>query len=161
MANTFSQVYVHLVFSTKNRADLISPDLEERVWAYIAGVAKAHRMTPIQIGGTDNHVHALLGAPTVISPAEAAKYIKGDSSKWLRAEVIPNFGWQDGYGVFSVSKSSLPAVAKYIQSQREHHAKQSFEEEFLELLKLHDIEFDERYLFGLSRLPQSSRCDGQ
>jgi REP element-mobilizing transposase RayT len=148
MANTFSQVYLHLVFSTKNRADLISREIEERVWAYIAGVAKTHRMTPIQTGGIDNHVHALVGSSTTTSPAQAAQYLKGDSSKWLRAELVPNFGWQDGYGVFSVSKSLIPTVTKYIQNQRQHHANQSFEDEFVELLKLHEVSFDERYLFG-------------
>jgi len=150
MANTFSQVYLHIVFSTKNRIDLITPAIEERVWSYIAGVARKHRMTPIQVGGIDNHIHALLGAPTTISPAEAAKYIKGDSSKWIHDEVheIPQFAWQDGYGVFSVSKSLLPTVAEYIRRQREHHKKQSFEDEFVELLKLHEVEYDERYLFG-------------
>ena len=148
MANAFSQIYLHLVFSTKNRIDLISSDIEERVWAYIAGVAKAHRITPIQVGGINNHVHALVGVPTTISPAQAAQYLKGDSSKWIRAELIPDFGWQDGYGVFSVSKSLIPAVTKYIHNQRQHHEKQSFEDEFVELLKLHEIEYDERYLFG-------------
>ncbi len=150
MANTFSQIYLHIVFSTKDRLDLIKPEVEQRVWSYIAGVAKKHRMTPIQIGGIETHIHALVGTPTVISPAEAAKYLKGDSSKWIHDQVreIRTFAWQDGYGAFSVSKSLIPAVTKYIQNQREHHSRQTFEEEFIELLNLHEIEYDERYLFG-------------
>jgi REP element-mobilizing transposase RayT len=114
----------------------------------MGGVAKKHGLVPIQIGGTDDHAHALLGVPTTMAPADAAKYLKGDSSKWLRAELLPDFGWQDGYGAFSVSKSLIPTVVRYIQNQREHHKRHSFEDEFVELLKLHEIEYDERYLFG-------------
>jgi REP element-mobilizing transposase RayT len=150
MANTFSQIYFHIVFSTKNRVDLIHPDIEARVWAYLGGIARKHKMTPIQIGGIDNHVHALLGAPTTVSASQAAKYLKGDSSLWIHGE-FPNlrdFAWQDGYGVFSVSKSLIPNVVEYIKRQRRHHERQTFEEEFVELLKLHEIDYDEKYLFG-------------
>jgi len=150
MANTFSQIYFHIVFSTKNRADLIHRDIEERVWAYIGGIAKKHQMTPIQIGGIENHLHGLFGAPTTMAPSQAAKYIKGDSSFWMHQEFpkLRDFAWQDGYGVFSVSKSLIPNVVDYIKRQRQHHEKQTFEEEFVELLRLHGIEFDERFLFG-------------
>lgn len=150
MANTFSQIYFHIVFSTKNRADIIHRDIEERVWAYIGGIAKHHGMTPIQIGGIENHLHGLFGAPTTIAPAQAAKYIKGDSSFWIHREFpqLRDFAWQDGYGVFSVSKSLIPSVVDYINRQRQHHEKQTFEEEFVELLRLHEIEYDERFLFG-------------
>lgn len=150
MANTFSQVYLHLVFSTKGRASLVLPAFESRVWAYLGGIARHHGMTPIQIGGVDDHIHALLGAPTTMSPSHAAKYLKGDSSRWIRSEVpeAKNFAWQDGYGVFSVSRSLISSVTEYIKGQREHHAKQSFEDEFVQLLRLHEIEYDERYLFG-------------
>lgn len=86
MANTFSQIYFHIVFSTKNRVDLIHPDIEARVWAYIGGVARKHRMTAIEVGGIDNHIHALIGAPTTVSASQAAKYIKGDSSFWIHGE---------------------------------------------------------------------------
>ena len=149
MANTFSQIYLHLVFSTKNRADLIHPEIEERVWAYIAGVAKHHGITPIQIGGIENHIHALLGSPTTLSSSQVAKHVKGDSSYGIRREFpgMSDFGWQDGYGVFSVSQSVVPSVVDYIKRQREHHAKQSFEEEYVELLNKHGVDFDERYLF--------------
>jgi len=149
MANTYSQIYLHFVFSTKNRDEVISPDIEERVWAYIAGVAKHHGMTPIQIGGAENHVHALTGMPTTMSSSQGAKALKGDSSYGIRREFpgMANFGWQDGYGVFSVSKSAIPSVVEYIKNQREHHSKQSFEEEYVALLRKHGIDYDERYLF--------------
>ena len=150
MANTFSHFYLHLVFSTKVASSLISPAFESRVWAYLGGIARHHGMTPIQIGGVDDHIHALVGTPTTLAPSSAAKYLKGDSSKWIHTEFreLDGFAWQDGYGAFSVSKSLVPTVADYIKRQREHHAKQSFEDELVELLRLHEIQYDERYLFG-------------
>lgn len=150
MANTFSQIYFHIVFSTKNRVDWINPEIEQRVWAYIGGIARKHNMTAIQVGGIDNHIHALIGSPTTFAPSQVAKYLKGDSSRWIHNEfqAMRDFAWQDGYGVFSVSRSEISRVVHYIKTQREHHKKQTFEDEFITLLKLHGIEYDERFLFG-------------
>ncbi len=150
MANTYSQIYFHLVFSTKDRTAWIKPGIETRVWAYIGGIARKHKITPIQIGGTDDHIHGLVGSPATYSPSQIAKYLKGDSSKWIHTEFpeLQSFAWQDGYGVFSVSKSEIDRVRKYIQNQRKHHAKQTFEDEYVTLLRLHGIEYDERFLFG-------------
>jgi REP element-mobilizing transposase RayT len=92
----------------------------------------------------------LLGAPAVLAPAKIAQLIKGGSSVWVH-ETFPQmkgFGWQDGYGVFAVSKANVPSVSEYIQGQREHHRAKSFQEEYRELLKRHEIEFDERYVWG-------------
>ena len=149
MANTFSQVYLHIVFSTKNRAPLIRPEFERDIWTGIGGCARKHKMVPIQIGGMEDHAHALVSTPTTISPSQAAKYLKGDSSLWIHREFaeLRDFGWQDGYGVFSVSRSAVPNVIKYIQDQRLHHQEQSFENEYVTLLKLHGVDHDERYLF--------------
>ncbi|MGD9589275.1 MAG: IS200/IS605 family transposase [Pyrinomonadaceae bacterium] len=150
MANTYSQIYLHIVFSTKNREPFIHRDVEERVWAFMGGIAKRHKMTPIQIGGIEDHAHVLVGTPTTISASQAVKAIKGDSSKWIHEEFdeLRSFGWQDGYGVFSVSRSAVPDVVDYIKRQREHHTGRSFEDEYRTLLKLHDIDFDEGYLLG-------------
>ena len=149
MANTYSQVYLHLVFSTKNRAELISQEMETRVWAYIAGVCKHHGINPIQIGGNETHIHALVGISPTISASQTAKHIKGDSSYGIRREFegMAKFGWQDGYGVFSVSRSACEDVAVYIKHQREHHSKQSFEDEYRLLLEKHGIDYEEKYLF--------------
>lgn len=138
-----------MVFSTKGRSEMISGEIEERVWAYIAGVCRHHKITSIQIGGTETHVHALVGVPTTMSASQAAKYIKGDSSYGIRREFdgMADFGWQDGYGVFSVSRSGIEAVSNYIKRQREHHSEQSFEDEYRSLLVRHGVEFDEQYLF--------------
>jgi len=150
MANTYSHCYNHIVFSTKNRENLIIPTIENRVWAYIGGVARKHGITALQVGGIDNHVHALTSSPPSIAPSRVAQLVKGDSSHWIHNEfqAMENFAWQDGYGVFSVWKSHATKVIEYIKNQRKHHEKQTFEDEFRELLRLHEIEYDERYLFG-------------
>jgi putative transposase len=148
MANTFSQIYLHLVFSTKNRQALIHQEIEDRVWSYMGGIAKRHGMTPIQIGGIEDHCHACVSVPTTLSTSQVAKAIKGDSSVWFRQEIDRNFSWQDGYGAFSVSRSALPDVIDYIKNQREHHSERSFEDEYRSLLRLHEVDFDERYLLG-------------
>src|SRR5690242_9119798 len=112
MANTYSSLFYHMVFSTKHRRNFIRPDIENRVWAYLGGVARKHKLTAIQIGGIENHVHALIMAPTVIAPSQIAQCLKGDSSKWIHEEFadLKNFAWQDGYGAFSVSKSKVGNV---------------------------------------------------
>lgn len=149
MANTYSNLFYHIVFSTKGRADFITPDIEDRVWAYIGGIARKHEMTALQVGGIENHIHSLIMAKPAIAPSQIAKYIKGDSSKWIHVEFpeLSKFGWQDGYGVFSVSKSNVPEVIEYIKNQREHHARQTFEDEYISMLKLHGIDYDEQYVF--------------
>jgi REP element-mobilizing transposase RayT len=123
MANTYTSLHYHVVFSTKNRELWIERGIEQRVWAYLGGIAKQHKMKPLQIGGIQDHVHLLLGAPAVLAPARIAQLIKGGSSAWIQ-EALPRmkgFGWQDGYGAFTVSKSNLPSVIEYIQHQGEHH----------------------------------------
>jgi len=107
-------------------------------------------MTALQVGGIEDHLHALVTAPATLSPSLVAQFLKGDSSKWLHEEFpsLRRFGWQDGYGAFTISKSNLPEVVRYIQNQREHHRKKTFQEEYLELLQQHGVEYDERYLWG-------------
>ena len=150
MANTYSHCYNHIVFSTKNRVDLIHQDIEDRVWAYIGGILRKHNMTALQIGGIDNHIHALTSSRPSVAPSQIAQYIKGGSSLWIHQEFqhLNNFAWQDGFGVFSVCKSHASKGVEFIKNQRKHHEKQTFEEAYIELLTLHEIEYDERYLFG-------------
>ena len=149
MANTYSNLFYHLVFSTKNRVNFIHPDIEKRVWAYIGGIARKHNMTALHVGGMENHIHALVMARPPIAPSEMAQWLKGESSKWIHEEFphLQKFGWQDGYGVFSVSKSQAPEVIGYIKNQRHHHTERSFEEEYIALLELNGVDYDERYLF--------------
>lgn len=149
MANTYSNLFLHIVFSTKLRGEFIHKDIEARVWAYIGGIARKHGFTAVQVGGIENHIHILVMAKPSIAPSKIVQYLKGDSSKWIHEEFpkLRAFGWQDGYGIFTVSKSQVPEVVAYIQNQREHHDKQSFEEEYLSMLRLNGIDYDERYVF--------------
>jgi len=149
MANTYTSLHYHIVFSTKNRTRWIMPEIEQRIWAYLGGIAKENKMKPIQIGGVEDHVHVLLGAPAVLAPSKIAQLIKGGSTGWIHDTfpMMKGFGWQDGYGAFTVSKSNVPEVAAYILDQRVHHRVKSFQEEYLLLLKKHGIEYDERYLW--------------
>ena len=148
MANTFSSLFLHLVFSTKNRKQGIVPEIENRVWAYIGGIARTHNLTAIQIGGVEDHIHALILSRPVHAPSEIAKWLKAESSKWIHEEFeqMRTFAWQDGYGAFSVSKSNVPAVVDYIKLQREHHIKEPFEQEYERLMKLHEVDYDRAYL---------------
>ena len=150
MANTYASLHYHLIFSTKNRVRQIPQNIEQRIWAYIGGVARAHNIMPLEIGGIEDHIHALVTAPAVLSPSRIAQYLKGDSSKWIHQEfpALRSFVWQDGYGAFTVSKSNLAGVIRYIQNQRVHHCKKSFQEEYVEFLKKHGVEYDERYIWG-------------
>jgi putative transposase len=150
MANTFTSLHYHIVFSTKNREPWICQACEERVWSFLAGIAKQNGLVPMQIGGMENHIHVLVGAPSTAAPCKIAQQIKGGSSAWIH-DTFPEwrgFGWQDGYGVFSVSRSNVGAVAAYIRQQRAHHQKKTFEEEYLTLLRKHGIDYDERYVWG-------------
>jgi len=149
MANTYTSLHYHFVFSTKDRELWIKPEIEGRIWAYLGGIANKNRMKPLQIGGVDDHIHILLGAPATMAPAKATQLIKGGSSAWIHTEFpeLRNFEWQDGYGAFTVSKSAIPEVTAYIRNQREHHQRRTFKEEFLMLLNRHEIEYDERYLW--------------
>ena len=118
--------------------------------ALIGGIARKHRMTAIQVGGIEDHIHALILAPPTIAPSQIAQYLKGDSSKWIHEEFskMRGFEWQDGYGGFTVSKSQVPDLIEYIKNQREHHRKKTFQEEYLGLLKKHGVDYDKRYLWG-------------
>src|SRR4051812_25635272 len=127
MANTYASLYYHVVFSTKNRARCINREIEGRVWSYIGGVARKHGMTALQVGGYEEHVHALIVAPPNLALSQAVQFMKGDSSRWVH-EAFPKlrgFAWQDGYGAFTVSKSNLPELVSYIRNQREHHRKRT------------------------------------
>ena len=150
MANTYTSLHYHMVFSTKNRGGHITSQIEQRVWAYIGGVARHHKMTALQVGGVDDHVHALVMAPATLSPSQIAQYLKGDSSKWIHEtfQELRDFAWQEGYGVFTVSKSNLESVVSYIQKQREYHQQRTFQDEYLDVLQKHGVEYDERYVWG-------------
>jgi REP element-mobilizing transposase RayT len=138
---------MHLVFSTKDRRNFISKELQPLLWAYLAGICKNHEMTAVAIGGTEDHVHILFQLSPKLALAKAVQLIKGNSSKWIGEQKI-EFAWQEGYGAFSVSSSNLERVAEYIRNQKAHHRKFSFEEEFRAILKKHGVEYDPKYVVG-------------
>jgi REP-associated tyrosine transposase len=150
MANTYTSLHYHIIFSTKNRISRLTPAIEERVWAYLGGIVRKHKMTALQVGGSEDHIHALVLVPPTYAPSQIAQFLKGDSSKWIHQEfpAMRDFAWQDGYGAFTVSKSNLTDVVRYIQEQREHYRKKTFQEEYLEFLQRHGVEYEERYLWG-------------
>ena len=141
--------YSHRVFSTKARRPLITAQLRERLWPFLSGIARENRMKALSIGGVADHVHILLSLPATMPIAKAMQLIKGGSSKWVH-ETFPDerlFAWQTKYGAFSVSVSQLDRIIRYIENQEEHHRKMSFQEEFIALLKRHNVEYDDRYLW--------------
>ncbi len=149
MSHAYVSNLMHCIFSTKDRHPFIDSGLQSRLWPYLGGIARENRMKALAIGGTLDHVHALLSLPGMMSFAKAVQLIKGGSSKWVH-DTFPNqkkFGWQEGYGAFSVSASQVPKTIAYINNQKEHHRRKSFQEELLELLKKHGIEYDSRWVF--------------
>ena len=141
--------YFHCVFSTKERRNLITLTLRDRLWPFLGGIARQNKMKAIEIGGMEDHIHILLSLPSTLSIAKALQLIKGGSSKWVH-ETFPDhrmFGWQVKYGAFSVSFSQLDTIIQYIKDQKEHHRQMTFQEEFIALLKKHRVEYDERYLW--------------
>jgi REP element-mobilizing transposase RayT len=150
MANTYTSLYYHIVFSTKDREPWLNENVRERLWPYMGGVARDNGIKAIEIGGMADHVHLLVSIPSTLALAKAVQLIKGASSHWHK-NTFPNlaaFAWQDGYGAFSVSESQIDAVRNYIRDQAEHHRNRTFAEEYRIFLERHRIEFDERYLLG-------------
>jgi len=149
MSHSYVSNLMHCTFSTKERYPWIDSDLESRLWPYIGGIAREHRMKALAIGGVFDHVHALLSLPSTMSFAKAVQLIKGGSSKWIHDEFrhLKKFEWQEGYGAFSVSASQVARTIAYIERQKEHHRKRTFKEEFIKLLDKHHVVYDPRYVF--------------
>ena len=149
MPHSYVSNFVHYVFSTRERFPFIDQELESRLWPYIGGIARENGMKALAVGGMTDHVHALLSLPATLSVAKAIQLIKGGSSKWVHDQWPRprKFAWQDGYGAFSVGASQVKSVIHYIDEQKEHHRKRTFEEEFLEFLEKYSVEYDPRYVF--------------
>jgi REP element-mobilizing transposase RayT len=149
MSHTYTQLLIHIVFATAERASLITPEIREQLYPYIGGTMRDVRAIPMIVNGTANHVHMLVSVPASLSVADLVRVVKANSSRWIheRWPERKRFAWQQGYGAFSVSESTASQVEKYIREQEEHHREFSFEQEFRVLLRKHNIEVDERYLW--------------
>ena len=139
---------VHFIWSTAKREPLIDPAWEERLFAYMGTVLADHRGVVLAANGTMDHVHLLTSLPATLSLAEVANALKANSSRWVHDTIgSPAFAWQNGYGALSVSPSLTGEVVAYIEKQKEHHLKRTFQEEYLDFLKRHEVEYDARYVF--------------
>jgi len=148
MANTYTQIHIHAVFAVQNRYSLIQKQWQEELYKYITGIIINNGHKLLQIGGMPDHVHILFGMRPTQSLSDLLKDIKRSSSKWVNENrlVKGKFSWQEGFGAFSYGKSQIKNVIHYIQTQEEHHTKKTFAEEYVEFLKIFNIEFDEKYI---------------
>lgn len=153
MANTYTQIYMHVIFAVKGRESLISPEWQDELYRYMAGALKNHGHTPYIINGVDDHVPLLFGMTPKESLSELVQSLKIQSTKHLKEQYgCVSFAWQSGYGAFSYSKSFLPAVSNYIANQKEHHKRKSFGDEIRDIMEKAGIEYDERYILkGVSK----------
>ena len=149
MAHTYTQIYIHYVFAVQNRLSLIQSKWKNDLHKYITGIVDQQGHKLLQIGGMPDHVHALVSMNPKQSPSDLMFHVKRSSSLWINENrfVMGKFSWQEGFGAFSSGKSQIQDVANYIKNQEIHHKKHNFIEEYLKLLKLFEIEYDERYVF--------------
>ena len=149
MANTYTQIYIHYVFAVQNRIGLIQNNWRDELYKYMTGTItnKGHKL--FAIGGMPDHVHLLVSMSPKQSPSDLVADVKRSSSLWINEKrlVSGKFSWQEGFGAFSYGKSQITDIANYIETQEKHHKKRTFIEEYLEFLKLFEIEYDERYVF--------------
>lgn len=148
MPSTHLSLHYHIIFSTKERRELIADEWRSRLHAFIGGCIKTLGGFPEAIGGIRDHVHILTGLRATHRLADVVKEIKVASSKWVHEEIEHKlFGWQNGYGAFTVSVSQIENVKNYVLNQEAHHRKKSFQEEYLSILKQANVDYDERYLW--------------
>jgi putative transposase len=150
MSQSLAQIYVHLVFSTKERQPFLLDDaFRKRTHTYLAGICKQQESPSVAIGGVADHVHILSRLGRTMDVATLVREIKRDSSKWIKENnsKLQEFHWQAGYGAFSISPSHVDALVRYIENQEEHHRTVSFQDEFRRICKKYRVEIDERYVW--------------
>lgn len=149
MPQSCASLYCHIVFSTKGRLPQIDPEWQQRLYDYMGGILRNNECVLTAAGGMPDHVHLLVSLSREKSVAEIVRVVKANSSKWIH-ETFPmcaNFAWQAGYGAFSVSRSNVEVVRTYLARQPEHHRVRTFQEEFVEFLERHEIEYNAAYLW--------------
>jgi putative transposase len=149
MANTYSQIYIQIVFAVAGRENLIKAEWRTELYKYITGIVRNHGQKLIAIGGVENHVHILLGIKPNVALSDLVREIKANSSRFIneRRFVRGKFAWQEGFGAFSYSHSQLGDVIRYIEDQKNHHKDKSLKDEYIRFLQRYEVDFDERYLF--------------
>jgi putative transposase len=151
MGNTYTQLYIHFVFAVKYRASLIDETWGERLRQYITSIIQRQQNKMIAINNMPDHLHLFIGLNPNQSISDLIRIVKSDSSEWINKEKLTGskFQWQEGYGAFSHSRSQVDKVVNYIASQQEHHKKKTFLDEYQQVLRDFNVEFDERYIFKL------------
>ena len=149
MPNTYTQINIHVVFSVKNRENFLLKEFRPRLFEYISGILKNSNQFPLAVNGYHDHVHIFFELSPTNSISEIMRIVKANSSKWINENnfIKGKFSWQEGYGAFSYSRSQRNDVINYIIKQEEHHKKSPFKNEYLDLLKKFEIEFDNHYVF--------------
>jgi len=149
MGSTLTNLIYHVVFSTKNRESIINIEIRDELYRYMGGIIKGEGGVLIQIGEMPNHIHIVLKLKPVHRLSDIMQKVKGNSSKWINEQnrLVSRFGWQDGYGAFTVSESQVPVVVKYVKEQEKHHSNFSFQDEFIQILKRHQVDYNEKYLW--------------
>jgi REP-associated tyrosine transposase len=149
MANTYTQIYIHVVFAVSERQSLIDKNHNDELQKYITGIISGQNQKLIAINNMPDHVHMLIGLKPDLSLSELIRDVKSNSSRFINEKrwCLGKFSWQEGFGAFSYSRSQLSDVIRYIENQQKHHATKTFREEYVELLEKFEIEFDARYLF--------------
>jgi putative transposase len=150
MSHTYTNLLSHVVFSTKDRRPLIDSELKPRLLGYMNGIANENGGKVLSINAMQDHVHLLWELRATSAMSDALRLLKANSSRWVRETfgLRKPFACQTGYGAFSVSRSNVPAVANYIETQESHHDRRTFDEEFIELLIKHGVPYDPKYVFG-------------
>jgi putative transposase len=147
MAHTYTNLIYHIVFSTHGHVPLLKPEYRQELFAYLGGLVKEKAGKVIIINGVSDHVHLLILLPPDLSVSDAMKFVKANSSRWMKQRFGKPFAWQKGFGAFSVSRSAVPAVARYIRDQEAHHRKMDLRTEYITLLKKNEVDFDEEFLW--------------
>lgn len=149
MANTYTQIHIHIVFAVQNRLSLIGEAWKDRLYQYIIGIIQNHGHKVLSIGGMPDHIHVLFGFRPTQALAALMQNVKRDTSEWINENrfVMGKFAWQEGYGAFSYSKSQFSQVARYIENQEAHHSRRTFLEEYEMMLSDFGVEYDEKYIF--------------
>jgi putative transposase len=149
MANTYTQLTIHVVFAVKYRENIIRKKYRIELYKYMAGILTNKKHKPLVINGVGDHVHILFGLNPSVALSDIVRDVKNNSSKFINEKrwVLGHFEWQAGYGGFSYSRSQRPEVIKYIENQEEHHKTNSFRSEYIKILNAFEIEFEEQYDF--------------